>query len=136
MLDAAAPTGRVLLVEDEALVRMVAAEILADAGLAVVEAGTVAEAVRAVDETPGGWAAAVLDFTLPDGSAADLARRLREASPGLPLLIASGHVEAELRQHFAGLAGVVFIGKPYESRALTEALRRLGVRLSGPAPSP
>jgi PAS domain S-box-containing protein len=136
VLDAAAPTGRVLLVEDEALVRMVAAEILADAGLAVVEAGTVAEAVRAVDETQGGWAAAVLDFTLPDGSAADLARRLREASPGLPLLIASGHVEAELRQHFAGLAGVVFIGKPYESRALTEALRRLGVRLSGPAPSP
>jgi PAS domain S-box-containing protein len=135
-LDAAAAPVCVLLVENEALVRMVAAEILKEAGLIVTEAGSMAEAARATDDTGGGWAAAILDFSLPDGSAGELACRLREASPGLPLLIASGHVEADLRQHFAGLDGVAFIGKPYESRALIDALRQLGVRFTGPASSP
>ncbi len=129
VLDSAAPPTRILLVEDEALVRMVAADILNDVGLEVAEAATMGEALQALGEV-GGWAAAILDFTLPDGSAAELAHRLREICPGLPLLIASGHVEADLRRHFTALDGVVYVEKPYESRALTDALRQLGVRIS------
>ena len=130
VLDASLPSGRVLLVEDEALVRLVAAEILLDAGLEVVEAGNVADAMRVLGDPGPPFAAAILDFSLPDGSATQLAHDLRATCPGLPLVIASGHAESELRAHFAGLDAVAFLAKPYESRALEAALRGLGVKLS------
>ena len=133
-IDAAASPGRVLLVEDEALVRMVAAEMLKDVGFDVVEAGSVAEARGLIAEDGSPWIAAILDFSLPDGSAEGLARDLRASSPGLPLLVASGHSTADLAPRFAGLDGVAFVAKPYESRVFTEALRTLGVRFSPPPP--
>jgi PAS domain S-box-containing protein len=136
VLDSGDPPARVLLVEDEALVRMVAAEMLKDAGLEVVEAGSIQEAVRQIRGGAGRWAGAILDFSLPDGSAEALAGQLREACPGLPLLIASGHAEAELRPRFEGLAGVSFVAKPYESRTLFGGLRGLGVRFTEPRNGP
>ena len=134
-LDSVPPACRILLVEDEALVRMVATEMLAEAGLEVAEAGNVAEARLLLGGGGPPWAAAILDFSLPDGSAEALAGELRARDAGLPLLIASGHSAGDLQPKFAGLQGIAFIGKPYESRALLEALRKLGVRIT-PPPAP
>ena len=97
-------------------------------------AGDVGGAVDAL-RSSGTPSAAILDFSLPDGSAEELARELRAACPGLPLVIASGHAEAELRARFGGFDGVAFVGKPYESRALLDALRGLSTGLSPRLPA-
>ena len=58
------PGGRVLVVEDEELIRLILAEVLADEGYQVVEAGTGDEAVRLIDG-PDGFHAVITDIHMP-----------------------------------------------------------------------
>lgn len=131
---AAARPVRLLLVEDEALVRMVAAEVLSEAGFDVEQAASAAEALAQMAKGMG-FAAAILDFGLPDRNADALALELRALQADLPLVIASGYEEAEMRCRFVGLARIAYVTKPYQSMALGDALRTLGITVSRP-PSP
>jgi PAS domain S-box-containing protein len=136
VLDAAAAPARVLLVEDDALIRMVAVEMLAEAGFQVEEAGNAGEALAKARAAGGRLAAAVVDFNLPDRPADELAAELRAIRSDLPLVVASGYGEAELRRRFGDASRLAFVAKPYNGRALVEALRGLGVKVPGPRAAP
>jgi signal transduction histidine kinase/CheY-like chemotaxis protein len=127
---------RLLLVEDEVLVRMVAVEVLREAGFEVEEAGTATEALARMAGGGGsGFAAAILDFGLPDRTADALAVDLRALRADLPLVVASGYDVSEMRHRFTGQDRIAFVTKPYESLALGNALRTLGVSVrSRPSP--
>ena len=86
--------GRVLLVDDEQLVRMSTAGMLEEMGYEVVEAQSAEEALEMVDR---GVTADLLitDHLMPGLSGADLARRLHVLSPQMKVLIVSGYAEAE-----------------------------------------
>ncbi|MFL5333286.1 MAG: response regulator, partial [Geminicoccaceae bacterium] len=126
---------RLLLVEDEVLVRMVAMDVLREAGFEVDEAAAAAEALARMAEDGSGFAAAILDFGLPDRTADGLAVDLRALHADLPLVIASGYDESEMRHRFTGQGRIAFVTKPYESFALGNALRTLGIAVSS-RPSP
>lgn len=121
--------ARILLVEDEVLVRLFAVDALEDAGFSVEQAGTAADALRALDQTQG-VRAAVVDLGLPDRSGDQLAIELRERRAGLPILIASGRSERELNDRFPGDNGIAVLVKPYTASMLVEALGSLGVSAS------
>jgi len=76
--------GRVLIVEDEPVVRVVTRRALEKAGFPVVEAENGAEARHAL-ANDGDFAVVVLDMTLPDESGVDIARFVlqRERSPAV-----------------------------------------------------
>ncbi|MFT8245820.1 ATP-binding protein [Roseomonas sp. BN140053] len=80
--------GRVLLVDDEAEVRSVLAESLREAGLAVTEAASAAEALAApeMDTTE----LLLTDLAMPGMSGLDLLRAARRRRPGLPVLLVTG----------------------------------------------
>lgn len=118
---------RILVVEDEALVRMVAVEALEECGFRVAEAGTAAEALKRMQE--GGIAAVVVDLGLPDKAGDLLAGELRALEAGLPIIVATGYAPDKLRSKFAGDARVSFLTKPYDPTDLQAALRDLGVAL-------
>ncbi|MGD0103700.1 MAG: ATP-binding protein [Rhodopila sp.] len=84
--------GTVLLVDDEELVRMSTADMLADLGFSVCEAASAAAAVRIVE---GGAAIDVLitDHLMPGMTGVDLAEVMRERRPDLPVLLISGFAE-------------------------------------------
>lgn len=86
--------GTALLIDDEDLVRMSTAHMLADLSYHVVEAASAEEALRLIDE---GLAPDVLitDHLMPGMSGADLARRLRLSHPALPVLIVSGYADED-----------------------------------------
>ena len=76
----AAGEGRtVLVVEDDPVTRLALARLLRSQGWAVTTAGTLAEAVRALDARPD---RAIVDLLLPDGDGARLIEHVRAA--GLP----------------------------------------------------
>ncbi|WP_286192338.1 response regulator [Roseomonas genomospecies 6] len=104
---------RVLLVEDDALIRLVTVEMLTSLGHSVIEAGTAEEALS-IEE---GQAVDVLltDLTLPGLSGDGLAAALRRRDPALPVVYASGADRAP--------DGGVHLPKPYDAAALAEALR-------------
>nr|WP_246521945.1 ATP-binding protein [Neoroseomonas terrae] len=112
---------RVLLVDDEAPLRRLAAHALKAAGHEVREAEdaeTALEAVRA------GFVPDVLvsDVTMPgdmDGFA--LAEGLRDLVPGLLVVLVSGYAERAVGEGLSGQS-LVFLEKPFRMKALLEAI--------------
>jgi CheY-like chemotaxis protein len=100
----------VLIADDSAVARRVLARALADAGFAVVEAGSVAEAA-AVDADA--LDAAVLDLELEDGDGVAIAEALRRARPDLPLAFFSAGASRALRDRATTLGPVY--AKPDEA---------------------
>lgn len=118
---------RVLLVEDEVLVRELVAEVLSDAGYRVAQAGTGDEAAALI-EAPGGFDLVLTDITTPgrlDGVAvADRARVLR---PDVPVVFVSGRSDQQGRTRHLGQP-CVFIPKPFRLSWVLAAVRRLVAR--------
>ncbi len=122
---------RVLIVEDEMLVRMFAVDALEDVGFQVLQAGDAAEAMAAL--TGGEHVHAVIvDMGLPDRSGDQLAGEMRALRQDLPILIASGRSERELKDRFVSDARVGVLVKPYTASMLVGALNSLGVKAPNP----
>ncbi len=111
-----APRRRVLLVEDEELVRMTTADALAELGFDVLEASSATAALQRLDPPPD---LLLTDLGLPDRDGLSLVAEIRDRLPGLPVVVASGQSEPPTD-------AVVWLSKPYDvaslRRAVTEAL--------------
>ena len=118
----------VLVVEDEVLVRMFAADALEDAGFRVVQAGDAAQALQLLEKSPHGVHAVIVDLGLPDKPGDRLAAELRALHADLPILIASGRSERELRERFSRDPRLGVLVKPYTASMLVDALASLGIR--------
>jgi len=121
----------ILIVEDELLVRMFAADALEEAGFEVTQAGDGAEALTALAAAQTGFAAVIIDLGLPDRSGERLAAEIRAMHANLPIVIASGRSERELRDRFAGDEHIAILVKPYTSALLLDSLESLGVTSAG-----
>jgi CheY-like chemotaxis protein len=116
---------KILVVEDDSLVRALAVDFLSELGLAAEEAGSAAEALAKIHDPDIN--ALVIDVGLPDRNGDEIAAGFRQSHPHLPIIIASGRGEAELLQKFSGDAGVRIVGKPYTLDSLERALLAVGV---------
>ena len=116
----------ILLVEDEFLVRMFAVDALEDAGFRVIEAGTAADALKALRDASD-IRAAVIDMGLPDKPGDQLTAEVQALRADLPIVIASGRSGRELREKFAGNPRIAVLVKPYTAPLLLEALAGVGV---------
>jgi len=119
---------RILLVEDEVLVRMVATDQLEDLGYRVETAGSATEAMIKVKLMEGNIALAIVDIGLPDIKGDVLVGELRTRHPHLPIVVARGYDDPVWRRRFAQDANVSFIRKPYTQNDLRRALPPLHVR--------
>jgi len=79
---------RVLVVDDEALIRWSLAERLRADGHEVLEAGSVAQAMEQADH---GVDLVLLDYKLPDGDGLEVLRRLRDLDPDTLVLMLTAH---------------------------------------------
>lgn len=120
---------RILIVEDELLVRMFAVDALEDAGFDVEQAGTAGEAINSLKQLSGELHAAIVDLGLPDRSGDQLAGDLRTIKSDLPIVIASGRTEREMRERFASDTRVAVLAKPYTASMLVDALAQVGVKI-------
>ena len=118
---------RVLIVEDEVLVRMFAVDALEDEGFKVIESATASEAVAKLTQLEGALAAVIIDLGLPDRPGDQLANELRAMRGDLPILIASGRSERELKERFQLDGRVGIVVKPFTGPMLLDALEKIGV---------
>jgi hypothetical protein len=56
-----------------------------------------------------------------------LVREVRALYPSLPIVIASGRGQSELRELFKGMSSIAFLKKPYTSDELKKAMRSIGL---------
>jgi PAS domain S-box-containing protein len=127
MIDASEGPSRILLVEDEPLIQMLATDFLEDAGFKVDTAGTAREALNKLALVPGGFAAVIVDIGLPDRSGEDLVREIRSMDASVPIIVATGKGAKEVREAIRDLTHVAVLGKPYLAEDLYRALRALHV---------
>jgi CheY-like chemotaxis protein len=124
---AAAPQGtvRVLLADDEEVVRRVSARILRRAGFEVEEACDGAEALQRFYAEPDHFDVVLLDLVMPviDGEAAFVA--LRQLRPRQPVLLMSGYSKADVVSRAVGTGLVGFLRKPFTSKDLVNAIREV-----------
>jgi len=116
---------RVLLVEDEVLVAMVASEHLQDLGYRVETAGSATEAMNKIKLMGDQLAAAIVDIGLPDIKGDVLVAELRARHPDLPIVVASGYDDPDLRRRFAHDRHITFMRKPYTQQDLKRAMSPL-----------
>jgi CheY-like chemotaxis protein len=108
------------------LVRMFAVDALEDAGFQVLQAGDANEAIAALQQAPD-VVAVIVDMGLPDRTGDRLAAEMRATLQNLPILIASGRSERELKDKFAADSRIGVLVKPYTSAMLIASLGSLGV---------
>lgn len=120
---------RILLVEDEALVRLTTSDMLSDLGFEVEEA---ADGRSAIDHVRSGATVDILitDIGLPDINGAALAIECRKHLPGLRVIFVSGY-DADRIHTSAGDPLYRFLGKPF----LTSDLQRMVAELIAQAPA-
>jgi two-component system, response regulator PdtaR len=116
------PNPRVLVVEDEAVIRHAAAEMLADAGFEVLEARHGTEAIQVLEGTEG-VRVVMTDIDMPAGlDGVKLAACIHRRWPRIGLVVVSGKVrpapgDVPPEAHF--------FRKPYDEAAVTRIIRRL-----------
>ena len=124
--DTMTKTCRILLVEDEALIRMDTAMFLEDMGHEVTEAGRAKEALAALETK--GFDVLLTDLGLPDMGGAEMTRQALAVHPDLGVVFATG----ESRLPPGSPAQAVLLCKPYGEedlrRAVAEALARRSVQ--------
>ncbi len=115
----------VLLVEDETMIREIMAESLIDAGFEVHEAATGEEAIKAIRAHGHDYIALVTDYHMPGGAnGAEVAASIRQVTPGIPVVIASGRPDV-FEQSWRHDLGYNLLRKPYLARDLVSLVEGL-----------
>jgi signal transduction histidine kinase/CheY-like chemotaxis protein len=115
-------TGRVLLVEDQEILRAHMAGLLERLGLRVIAAGHVEEALTIL-ASEGQINLVVTDIILPGGqSGLDLGYMIGTQYPGLPVIYMSGYSDTVAGAEQRLRAGENFLRKPFRSKELAEML--------------
>jgi two-component system cell cycle sensor histidine kinase/response regulator CckA len=122
---------RVLLAEDEDLVRAVAVRILKHAGYRVTAVTDGDAACRAAAAEP--FDLVVLDVVMPGMACHEVVGRIRSLRPDVPVLLSSGYTAGAGIKTLLQETGLEFLRKPYSPDQLLRAIRSL---LDEPAEGP
>jgi CheY-like chemotaxis protein len=120
-------TGRILVVEDQDMVRELAVTLLTELGFRSLAASTGAEAVdlyrRERDRAPIDLV--LMDVILPDANGPEIYDRLKHLGGASPrVLYMSGYTDSVIGVHGVLDAGVSFLRKPFDIRSLAESVRK------------
>ncbi|HWB82976.1 MAG TPA: PAS domain S-box protein [Bryobacteraceae bacterium] len=115
--------GRILVVDDEEIVRSTAQHGLEGWGFEVAAAENGARAVEIFRREPARFDMVLLDLTMPIKSGVETLRELRAIRPDIPVLLTSGFSEMEAMRRFAGLGLSGFLQKPWTWTQMAEKVR-------------
>jgi CheY-like chemotaxis protein len=114
---------RVLLIDDEPSVNIVASMILRRLGYSVIPFTDPVEALTAFERSPRLYDVVLTDFSMPHLTGTEIAHRIRLIRPELPIILCTGYRgridDAELKRLGIRLA----LDKPYRRMTLARALR-------------
>ena len=110
--------ARVLIVDDELLIRWSLGEALTAAGFNVVEGRYAAETRRALRDHDHPTDIVVLDYRLPDSDDLGLLTTIRREAPAVPVILMTAHGTAEVVKGALDLGAYRVVSKPFEVHAM------------------
>ena len=115
--------GRILFVEDEALVRGVAARLLRARGYEVLEAADGEAGLELAKTYAGAIDLMISDVIMPGMDGPALLKAARPYIGDTPVMFVSGYAEAEFSDLLEGETGVSFLPKPLDIKTLAERVK-------------
>ena len=116
----------VLLVEDEAVVREITGQVLANAGYRVLESSSAAHALELARHYQGRVDLLLTDVVMPEMNGIDLAEQLRAFQPDVITVFMSGYAQSDLVRSIRA-SSAMHVQKPFTGKFLVsriaEALR-------------
>jgi len=116
--------GRILFVEDEDAVRVVAARLLRARGYEVIEAADGEEALALAEEHAGQIDLLISDVIMPGIDGPTLLKKARGFLGDAPVMFISGYAEAEFSDLLEDEKGVTFLPKPLDIKTLAERVKQ------------
>jgi DNA-binding NtrC family response regulator len=123
-MDTAARCLRVLVVDDEPLIRWSIAETLGAVGHQVIEAQDAASALRALADAPGPDLV-LLDFRLPDSNDLGLLAEIRRIAPATPVIMMTAFGTPDVTAGALKLGASKVLNKPFNMHDLEGLVRSL-----------
>ena len=127
-----AGTETILLVEDEPQVSELVTRALRKNGYTVLRASRGAEALEILRTVDTRVDLLLTDIVMPGMNGRELADRVKQLRPEIPVLYMSGYSDDAILRHGVEAATMQFIGKPFSIKALTSKIR--DVLTPGPTP--
>jgi DNA-binding NtrC family response regulator len=131
MLEKSAP--RVLVVDDEALIRWSLSEMLGERGYAVTEASDARMALAALQRAAEPFEVVLLDYRLPDSADLRLLDTIRRMAPTSQVIMMTAHNSPEVARGATALGAYRVINKPFEVESLAALVNQ--ARIAGGANS-
>ena len=116
--------GTVLLVEDETMVRNIAATMLKHLGFSVIEAKDGVDAVDVFRQRRDEISCVLCDLTMPRMNGWETLTAMRKLAPDIPMILASGYDEAQVMEGDHPELPQVFLSKPYKHKDLIDAINQ------------
>jgi two-component system, cell cycle sensor histidine kinase and response regulator CckA len=120
--------ARILIAEDEPMVRRLIANLLRRAGHSVLEAENGAQALRIVEGTNEPIDLMILDAVMPEMGGKECYERIHALRPEMPAIFSSGYSGDVLPPEFLAEHGLRLIAKPYDSHTLLEVVEETVAR--------
>jgi len=117
------PKKRIIVGEDDLAIRGALVEFLESLNYEVIEASNCARIRDAFRESSPD--AAILDYSLPDGTALDLLPHLKQSHPTVPLILLTGNGTIQLAVRAIKEGAEQFFTKPVEMSAIAVVLERV-----------
>jgi PAS domain S-box-containing protein len=114
--------GRILLVEDDELLRDVILSLLEDLGFEVAVAPTPLAALALCADTGHDLDLLLTDMVMPEMNGVELFQAIRAQRPGLRVVLMSGYGPEALARHGELAASLPFIRKPFTRESLAAEL--------------
>ena len=118
-------TETILYVDDEEPVMQIGHGMLESLGYTVVSTGSSLEALAMFRAEPGRFACVITDMTMPHLRGDELARRLLEMRPGLPIILCTGFSEKISEEQALQMGIRAFLLKPFSLQELGLAVRKV-----------
>jgi DNA-binding NtrC family response regulator len=115
---------RILVVDDEPLIRWSIAETLGAAGHQVAEAEDAASALRAIADDPA-RDLVLLDFRLPDSNDLGLLAKIRQLAPGATVIMMTAFGTPDVTAGALTLGARTVLNKPFNMHDLEDVVRAL-----------
>ena len=117
-------TPRVLIVEDEALMRWSVLQTLEDMGCSVAEAADGADAIRTLSPGSSDFDVFLLDYQLPDSRDLTLLNTVRHLAPRSQVILMTAFGTPDVSKAAVELGVYRLLTKPFELDDLVQAVRQ------------
>ena len=112
---------RVLVVDDDEMVRFVVRTVLDSAEFEIVEAESGEQALEKFSSKEGPFPLVLMDMFMPGMTGPEALQKIRDQAPGARLVLLSGSPDQS--KHGATLPGVTFFPKPFVNEELLSLVR-------------